>query len=166
MRRNSFLAIAVVAGLVLAGGVAYASIPDAGGVIHGCYLKAVGTLRVIDSPGQHCLNGLETPLNWSQTGAEGPSGPTGPAGIAGYEEKVASDFFTLAPGDSQGIDVSCPSGKKALGGGGLAAGAHISLTGTGPSGVNNDRWFAVFANTTGAVAGATVEVYAICANVN
>ena len=166
MKGKALIVIAVVGGLVLAGSVAYAAIPDGGGVIHGCYLKAVGTLRVIDSPGQHCLNGLETPLNWSQTGAEGPSGPTGPAGISGYEEKVASDFITLAPGDSQGIDVTCPSGKNALGGGGLAAGAHLTLMGTGPSGVNHDRWFAVFANTTGGVAGATVEVYAICANVS
>ena len=41
------LMIGVVAGLALAGGVAYATIPDANGVIHGCYKKS-GDLRVID----------------------------------------------------------------------------------------------------------------------
>jgi len=40
-----------------------ASIPDSGGVIHGCYLKGVGSLRVIDSPNQKCI----TVIVWCQS---------------------------------------------------------------------------------------------------
>jgi hypothetical protein len=79
--------LAVVGALALVGaGVAYATIPDSTGVIHGCYAKN-GTLRVIDSSAK-CASG-ETALNWNQagpkgaTGAQGPVGPAGPAGAAG-----------------------------------------------------------------------------------
>jgi hypothetical protein len=65
--------------MVALGGVAYSSIPDASGVIHGCYTtQGSRTLRVIDSA-ESCL-GSETALNWSQ---QGPAGPTGPAGAQG-----------------------------------------------------------------------------------
>jgi hypothetical protein len=30
-------------------GIAFATIPDGSGVIHGCYTKSTGTIRVIDS---------------------------------------------------------------------------------------------------------------------
>ncbi len=61
--------------LVFVGSVAVASIPDAQGVIHGCYLTSGGRLRVIDSDkGQHC-KATETPLNWNQTGPQGLPGP-------------------------------------------------------------------------------------------
>jgi hypothetical protein len=82
--------VVVVLGLT-AGGIAYASIPDASGVIHGCYLTKNGSLRVIQSPGSACTSG-ETALNWSETGPKGATGtngtngatgPTGPTGTAG-----------------------------------------------------------------------------------
>ncbi len=64
------LVIVVVLGLA-AGGLAYANIPDSGGVIHGCYKKTSpnqGTLRVIDTErGQNCLSN-ENALDWNQTG--------------------------------------------------------------------------------------------------
>ena len=107
----------------------------------------------------------EAATQWNQTGRTGLAGPTCPTGISGYEEKMASDTITLAPGDNQGIDVSCPSGQKALGRGGLSAGG-FTLLGTGPSGINNDRWFADFVNTTGVGGTSTVTVFAICANVS
>jgi hypothetical protein len=49
--------------------VAYATIPDSSsGVIHGCYTKTTGALRVIDpSKGQSCASG-EASLNWNQSG--------------------------------------------------------------------------------------------------
>jgi hypothetical protein len=54
----------------LAGGVAYATIPDAQGVIHACF-KANGQLRVVESG--RCSSG-ETALDWNQTGLPGPPG--------------------------------------------------------------------------------------------
>ncbi len=51
------------AGLALSAGIAYASIPDSGGVIHGCYANKDGSLRVIDTgSGGACDSRQETPL--------------------------------------------------------------------------------------------------------
>jgi len=80
------IAMAAAAGCVLAvgGGVtAYASIPDSGGVIHGCYNKGDGSLSVIDtSVVSTCPKG-QNPLNWNQTGQQGPPGPPGQQGPPG-----------------------------------------------------------------------------------
>ena len=67
------LVLSALALTVALGGVAYSAIPDAAGVIHGCYLNGMSrTLRVIDST-ESCNTG-ETALNWSQQGPEGPPG--------------------------------------------------------------------------------------------
>jgi hypothetical protein len=72
-----------VAVALAAGGIAYASIPDSSGAIHGCYKSNGGALRVIDTlAGGTCL-ASETPLTWSQTGPQGLQGPSGATGAAG-----------------------------------------------------------------------------------
>ena len=80
MKRNRLIALTTAGVLALAGGVAYAAIPDGQGVIHGCYKLNKGDLRVIDSGA--CASG-ELPLSWNQTGPQGPAGPAGPAGPPG-----------------------------------------------------------------------------------
>ena len=75
-KRTAQVALAIVALLTVAGGVAYATIPDSNGVIHGCYDSKSGALRVIDpSTSQTCLN-KETAVTWNQTGPQGPAGPS------------------------------------------------------------------------------------------
>src|SRR4051812_36224058 len=69
-------------GLALAGGVAYATIPDSSGIIHGCYTKSGGALRVIDATVTNCKS-TETGLDWSMQGPQGPAGPQGPQGVQG-----------------------------------------------------------------------------------
>lgn len=68
-----------------------ASIPDANGVIHGCYNTSrahgtpTGQLRVIDTArvDGRCAS-WEAPLSWSaNSGATGPTGSTGPTGPSG-----------------------------------------------------------------------------------
>src|SRR5207253_11437690 len=102
--------LALAAGLVVVGTVvAVATIPDAGGVIHGCYARS-GALRVIDSATTACTS-KETALSWNQTGPQGLAGPAGPAGppgpqgapgpagppgVSGYE--VVSGTFYPDPG--------------------------------------------------------------------
>src|SRR6266516_2681987 len=82
------LAILVLALGGLAGGVAYATIPDGGGVIHACYRTDSGAVRLIDAADEKCLEG-EAAVDWNvrgpigPTGAEGPAGPAGPQGPAG-----------------------------------------------------------------------------------
>ena len=86
-RPSPALLVAVVALCVSLGGVAWATIPDSSGVIHGCYIPKVGVLRVIDTgakPAEKCVTSLgEVPLNWNQTGPAGPAGATGPQGRQG-----------------------------------------------------------------------------------
>ena len=78
--RKRYLGVVAGAAVALVGGVAYASIPDAGGVIRGCYKPNVGpgNLRVIDpAKGQQCAT-TEHHLDWNQIGPSGPQGAQGP----------------------------------------------------------------------------------------
>ena len=75
------LPVLVLAGLALAGGVAYATIPDSGGVIHGCYKTQNGQLRVVPA-GESCLSS-EQAIQWNQGGPTGPQGPPGDKGPVG-----------------------------------------------------------------------------------
>ena len=97
------LALGVVGMFAVAGGMAYATIPDASGVIHGCYTKSTspgtpGALRVIDT-GQHCL-ASEIALSWSQQGPAGAAGAAGPAGPAGPKGATGAKGDTGARGDA------------------------------------------------------------------
>lgn len=77
-RRVKLISGAVVLTLAIAGGVAYAAIPD-GGVIQGCY-DTGGNLKVV--PAAPCPKGF-TSLPWNQQGPKGDKGDTGPQGPAG-----------------------------------------------------------------------------------
>jgi hypothetical protein len=88
--RPAFVALAIVGIALVVGGIAYAAIPDGSGVIHGCYQKNQGTLRVIDTGTTQTCSSSEAPLTWSQTGPQGqpgeqgeqgPPGPTGPSDV-------------------------------------------------------------------------------------
>ena len=116
--------LTAVAALAVAG-IAYASIPDGSGVIHGCYSKPSkpgtppGSLRVVDTGAGQSCDANEMPLTWNQqgqrgatglqgprgsTGQAGPTGPSGSAGAAGptyfdggeFLAPVPSSFTTLA----------------------------------------------------------------------
>jgi hypothetical protein len=80
-------AIVLVAAAALAAigisGLAVASIPDAGGVIHGCYDKATGALRVIDSDAKQVCQDGENAINWQQFGVTGINAGNGLAGGGG-----------------------------------------------------------------------------------
>jgi hypothetical protein len=79
MKRLALISVLVAA---LAGGVAYATIPDGEGVIHACYRSDSGAVRLIETPDQKCFDG-EAAIDWNQRGPIGPAGPVGPAGPAG-----------------------------------------------------------------------------------
>jgi Collagen triple helix repeat (20 copies) len=83
--------------LLVAGMVAFASIPDSAGVIHGCYATKNGALRVIDTATQTCAKG-EIALSWNQVGPIGPQGIQGiqgPIGLTGPQGPIG---LTGAPG--------------------------------------------------------------------
>src|SRR5215211_4182896 len=78
------LAVTAVAIVAIAGGITYA-VADigGGGVIHGCYRKNVGNLRVIDPSAGDSCRPSEIAISWSQTGPQGLPGPPGPPGPKG-----------------------------------------------------------------------------------
>jgi Collagen triple helix repeat (20 copies) len=87
-RRGTVAGAATVAALALAGGIAYASIPDANKVFTACMLNGVGTIRLIDkslpagSPLSHCTS-REAEISWNDIGPQGPPGAKGDTGSQG-----------------------------------------------------------------------------------
>src|SRR5436190_15700602 len=77
---NVMATVAVV--LALGGGayVALGKIPDSSGVIHACYKKKKGSLRVVNRP--KCKK-RERRLAWNQTGPRGAKGRKGDKGAPG-----------------------------------------------------------------------------------
>lgn len=101
-RRRRVLA-AAAATLAVAGGIAYAAIPDADGTYHGCVQHARGALRVIDPATERCNANTETAITFAAQGAAGPPGPPGPAGPPGPpgadgEDGTFSGTFTSPNG--------------------------------------------------------------------
>jgi hypothetical protein len=86
MQRSNLLAAlaGALGATALTSGIAWAAIPDSDGVIHGCYTKVGGVLRVIDTAkGQRCLTSVEVPLTWNERGLRGDRGPAGADGAQG-----------------------------------------------------------------------------------
>jgi hypothetical protein len=117
LTRPAVAALVIVGALVAAGGIAYATVPDSSGVIHGCYQKNQGTLRVIDTGQSQTCSSSESPLNWSQTGPkgqQGPVGPTGPQGPSGsshaYSDSNLEGQTHLAPGANTITSLTLPAG--------------------------------------------------------
>lgn len=77
---------ASIAVLLTAAGVAFAAIPTAKGVVHGCSAKGNGGLRVIDTAKHgaagRCRKG-EKVVDWNQQGSPGVPGTPGPQGPSG-----------------------------------------------------------------------------------
>jgi hypothetical protein len=96
-------------GAFLAGGaVALAAIPDSSGVIHGCYQKNVGNLRVIDT-GDDCRPS-EIAISWNETGPVGPVGPQGPKGDPGPKGDTGATGATGATGPKGDTGATGPKG--------------------------------------------------------
>jgi hypothetical protein len=128
LRRGTVLA--VLAAALVAGGVAYAAIPDSGGVYTACMLKHVGTLRLIDttlpssSPMSHCTT-YETQVTWNQTGQQGQQGPQGPKGDIGPRGPAGADGLTHAYYDTNTLTVNDGFKQRVVGLSGLPAGTYL-----------------------------------------
>ena len=112
-RLRTLVLLTATAGLVVGVGIATGAIPDGGGVIHGCYQKNNGQLRVID-PGQgDACRPSETPLNWSQQGPQGAAGPQGATGPQGTTGPAGPTGSQGAPGDTGATGPQGPPGPGA-----------------------------------------------------
>jgi hypothetical protein len=78
MRKRDLLSVAAgaVVAMALAGGIAWAAIPGAGGVISGLLEKVEGQLRVID-PGTDSCRPAEVAIVWNEQGVVGEKGDKG-----------------------------------------------------------------------------------------
>jgi hypothetical protein len=88
-----------IGALALAGGIAYASIPDSNGTIHACLQQTQGQVRIIDPAQQQCRSN-EVAISWSQTGPQGPPGPQGPKGDTGPQGPQGATGPQGAKGDT------------------------------------------------------------------
>ncbi|MDQ1687241.1 MAG: hypothetical protein QOK42_216 [Frankiaceae bacterium] len=90
--------VAMGAGVAMLGAVAlsWAQIPGPDGVIHSCYTRSSGAIRILDST-QTCSS-KETSLNWNQSGPVGPTGPKGDAGATGASGTAGTPGAAGTPG--------------------------------------------------------------------
>jgi hypothetical protein len=101
-RRGRSLLAASIAGLALAGGIAYAAIPDSGGVIHTCFKSSDATklggapLSVVDSESGAMCKAADTALTFNQQGPPGDPGPKGDPGPQG--DSGPSDAYSARQG--------------------------------------------------------------------
>ena len=153
-RRARRLAVLVAAGLAVAAGVAYATIPSSGGVYTACMLKATGTIRLIDSslpasnPRSHCITSSipalsEVQVSWSETGpqgaqglpgADGAQGPPGPKGDSGAQGPPGPKGDTGATGPAgSGLAKTIRGGTYGgVDGLGVYAGTGFTITTNSP----------------------------------
>ncbi|GAB6097043.1 hypothetical protein JCM14469_32970 [Desulfatiferula olefinivorans] len=103
-------------------------------------------------------------------GATGPQGPAGEKGdpgapgLSGYEMVSRSTSATLLSfgGNACELTVSCPSGKKVLGGGGKSDYNGNLLSESYPA-VSGNGWTIKYSNQTAYTRTVNVTVYAVCA---
>jgi len=137
MKRSSRRAVVTVAAagsaLALAGGIAFATIPDDGKVFTACMFKNAGTIRLIDKSlaaanlMSHCTS-LETEVSWNQKGEPGIQGIQGPAGKDGAPGKDGKDGAESGPAFSRATAqaVALPSnGSVSVFQLGVDAGAYV-----------------------------------------
>jgi len=108
--------------------LAYATIPDSGGVIHGCYTPS-GVMRVIDADTSNCNPG-EKALEWNQTGPQAPQGPTGPSGTTGPAGPQGDPGPTGPKGDPGPAGPQGPPGPEGPSGSAMTFNVTIPQDGT------------------------------------
>jgi hypothetical protein len=95
----------------------------------------------------------------------GPAGPQGPPGVSAREQVNAESPQNSLP--SKNVSVTCPAGKKVLGGGIELSGPgrnRVSATENHPTGDNG--WEAEAFEVVATPAGWKIVIHAICANVS
>ena len=111
--KNKLVVAVLTAGIAaVAAGVAYATIPDASGVIHSCYNASAnpsGAVRVIDTATGATCSKNEKPLNFNQTG---PQGPQGVQGIQGPKGDPGTNGTNGAPGTNGATGPAGPAGTS------------------------------------------------------
>jgi len=155
-RRLVRVAVLSVALLGLAGGIAYATIPDGSHVYTACMLKATGTVRLIDASlpshdlRSHCT-AWEEQISWNQQGQPGTPGLQGPKGDTGLQGPKGDTGDQGPKGDTGATGQQGPKGDTGpMGPSGLGVGQKLIAGGT----------YGVTADPAHENAGDTVPTYA------
>ena len=142
--RGGRVAIGAVALFAVAGGIAYAAIPDAAGVIQGCYRTSTddqkGQLRVVDSATSCRTN--ELPIQWNVTGAQGAQGLAGEDGADGADG-TSPTVSQVGPGIG-----GCANGGAAITDS-AGATAYVCNGLNGQDGADGDSFAGTFASPNG-----------------
>ena len=91
MKGRPSVVLAGLAAIVfaVAGGIAYASIPDTGGTYHAC-LKQNGTIRIVDPAAEACNPANETEITFDKQGPQGDPGSPGTPGARPTVEQLST----------------------------------------------------------------------------
>jgi Collagen triple helix repeat (20 copies) len=93
MIRRLRIPVVLVACVIVAMGTSFAAASSKGSdsddVIHACYGRYSGLLRIVE-PGRRCFS-FELPISWNQAGAPGPVGATGADGEDGVDGEDGED---------------------------------------------------------------------------
>lgn len=128
-----------------------------------------GTLKSVDVANGSLL-ALDFKAGQLPAGPQGPQGPQGPAGPQGAPGVSGLEVVTAQTGfDSlafKGVIVSCPAGKKVLGGGAsvISPSTDVALSGSQPTS-SGTGWHANAAEVNPTASLWLVRAHAICANV-
>ena len=129
------------------------------------------TLRAVDFAPGVLGSGAGIPGPAGPQGPAGPAGPQGPAGPAGPQGSPGVSAVQIVTADSadnsvpfKPIDVTCPGGKKVLGGGArlFGAGGDVAIDESYPT--DASTWHAVGYEVIGTALSWHISAYAICAN--
>ena len=113
--RGRHLALVVgLAVLVVGGSVAYANIPDSRGLIHGCYDKTNGILRVIDTEAGQTCKRSEQPTAWAASSPRltCPEGTIASTGVCFDDTSRAAAAHGDAEDDCADDGMRLPSGGE------------------------------------------------------
>lgn len=199
-KRSRLTALAVLAGLAVAGG-GYAALQGAwvgaDGVVRAC-VTSKGKIRLL-APGDAC-DAKETAVSWNQVGPQGPKGdtgdtgpqgpkgdtgapgpkgdkgaqgaqgpqgipgpqgPAGPSGVSGWE-RVESGPVSVGAFAFESAYAQCPTGKRAIGGGGWFGTSDLRITGSDSS-YDGTKWELRVHND--GVLTHTIRAVAICVSI-
>ena len=156
---------------------------DGSGELHACVSLYNGyAMRYVTNPNM-CSTG-EFVISWNQQGVQGPIGPQGPVGpvgpqgpqgdpgddgadgVSGYQ-RITNLQEDIGPFTRIYVTLSCPGGKKAIGGGITASNEKadiVKLQVSGPAPLDDTSWTMGYENTS-VINSVTVTENVICADV-
>ena len=168
------MAIACAIGAAAVGSLAYGAVPDRNGVIHACYDKQSGQMRIFDSEmaTPKSCGAKETAISWNRTGPQGPIGPAGASGATGPTGPQGAAGTAGPQGPAGAPGAIGPQGPRGDTGSTGATGPVGPQGPTGPRGLQGEEGapgpaggvsgYQVVSAQSESHSGASKQVFAVC----